>query len=81
MGVGRNLTYKKEEFFNVRGFMDHMKIRSGDDDLFINQAANKKNTAILYTLKFYIFGTKTTFFVLGVPKKKTRYYCEILQRI
>ena len=33
MGVGRNLAYKKEEFFNVRGFMDHMKIRSGDDDL------------------------------------------------
>ncbi|HEX8563030.1 MAG TPA: glycosyltransferase [Flavobacterium sp.] len=46
MGVGRNLAYKKEEFFNVRGFMDHMKIRSGDDDLFINQAANSKNTTM-----------------------------------
>jgi glycosyltransferase involved in cell wall biosynthesis len=49
MGVGRNLAYKKEEFFNVRGFMDHMKIRSGDDDLFINQAASAKNTAICYS--------------------------------
>ncbi len=46
MGVGRNLAYKKEVFFSVRGFMDHMKIRSGDDDLFINQAATKDNTAI-----------------------------------
>ena len=49
MGVGRNLAYKREEFFNVRGFQDHMKIRSGDDDLFINQAATKENIAILYT--------------------------------
>lgn len=49
MGVGRNLAYKREEFFNVRGFMDHMKIRSGDDDLFINQAARAKNTTVCYT--------------------------------
>jgi len=49
MGVGRNLAYKKEEFFNVNGFIDHMKVRSGDDDLFINQAANSKNTTICYT--------------------------------
>lgn len=46
MGVGRNLAYHSNEFFNVNGFMSHMKIRSGDDDLFINQVATKKNTAI-----------------------------------
>jgi len=28
MGVGRNLAYKKEEFFNVNGFIDNMKISS-----------------------------------------------------
>ena len=49
MGVGRNLAYKKEEFFNVNGFIDHMKIRSGDDDLFINQAANARNTTICFS--------------------------------
>ncbi|MFV8442743.1 glycosyltransferase [Flavobacterium sp. LB2P44] len=49
MGVGRNLAYKKEEFFNVNGFIEHMQIRSGDDDLFINQAAKGKNTSIAYT--------------------------------
>ncbi|WP_417939728.1 glycosyltransferase [Flavobacterium sp. RS13.1] len=48
MGVGRNLAYKKEEFFNVNGFIDHIQIRSGDDDLFVNQAANKANTTIAY---------------------------------
>lgn len=49
MGVGRNLAYKREEWLNVRGFMDHMKIRSGDDDLFINQASTGKNTTVCYT--------------------------------
>jgi len=48
MGVGRNLAYKKEEFFNVNGFIDHIQVRSGDDDLFINQAATKENTTISY---------------------------------
>ncbi|MDI9257206.1 glycosyltransferase [Flavobacterium sedimenticola] len=48
MGIGRNMAYKREEFFKVRGFMDHMKLRSGDDDLFINQAATSENTTICY---------------------------------
>lgn len=46
MGVGRNLAYTKKAFYDANGFMNHMKIRSGDDDLFINQVATKKNTAI-----------------------------------
>lgn len=46
MGVGRNLAYTKDLFFEARGFMDHMHIKSGDDDLFVNQIASDKNTAI-----------------------------------
>jgi len=62
MGVGRNLAYKREEFFKVRGFIDHMKIRSGDDDLFINQAAEAKNTAICYQPESFTYSKpKTTF--------------------
>jgi glycosyltransferase involved in cell wall biosynthesis len=62
MGVGRNLAYKKETFFNVNGFIEHMQIRSGDDDLFINQAANAKNTTIAYTPEsFTLSKPKTTF--------------------
>jgi len=49
MGVGRNLAYKREAWLGVRGFMDHMKVRSGDDDLFVNQAATGKNTAVCYS--------------------------------
>ncbi len=46
MGVGRNLAYTKDLFFEARGFMDHMNIKSGDDDLFVNQIATAQNTAI-----------------------------------
>jgi len=61
-GVGRNMAYKREEFFKVRGFMDHMKIRSGDDDLFINQAANGTNTTICFVQDSFTYSKpKTTF--------------------
>ena len=49
MGVGRNLAYTKDAFFKANGFINHIKIRSGDDDLFINQVATKSNTAICIT--------------------------------
>ena len=62
MGVGRNLAYKREEFFKVRGFMDHMKIRSGDDDLFINQAAHSKNTTVCYITDSFTYSKPKTSF-------------------
>lgn len=46
MGVGRNLAYTSEEFFAQNGFATHLHVKSGDDDLFVNQAANKFNTAV-----------------------------------
>lgn len=49
MGVGRNLSYKKQVYFNGTGFRNHYNINSGDDDLFINEHANKKNTSVVIT--------------------------------
>jgi poly-beta-1,6-N-acetyl-D-glucosamine synthase len=46
MGVGRNLSYKKQTFFKVKGFASHNHIMSGDDDLFVNEVATKTNVAI-----------------------------------
>lgn len=48
MGVGRNMAYRKELFFNNNGFNGHMSVKSGDDDLFINEVADKGNTALCY---------------------------------
>lgn len=62
MGVGRNLAYKKEEFFKANGFIKHIKLHSGDDDLFINQVANSKNTAINISENSFTYSTaKSTF--------------------
>lgn len=47
MGVGRNLSYKKELFFKNKGFSAINQIPGGDDDLFINMVATKENTAIV----------------------------------
>jgi len=46
MGVGRNLSYKKAVFFRHKGFSAHNNVPGGDDDLFINAAATKKNIRI-----------------------------------
>ena len=47
MGVGRNLSYKKTVFFRHKGFSAHNHVPGGDDDLFINKASTKNNTAIV----------------------------------
>ena len=46
MGVGRNMAYKKSLFFENKGFANHLHIPSGDDDLFIQEIANKNNVSI-----------------------------------
>ncbi len=46
MGVGRNMAYRKSLFYKNKGFSSHLTVASGDDDLFINSVATKKNVAI-----------------------------------
>ena len=46
MGVGRNLAYRKETFFNLKGFATTLNLMSGDDDLMVNRGATPVNTAI-----------------------------------
>ncbi|GAA4886187.1 glycosyltransferase [Flaviramulus aquimarinus] len=62
MGVGRNLAYTKKEFFNANGYINHIKVRSGDDDLFVNQVATHQNTTICFSKKSFTESiSKTTF--------------------
>lgn len=46
MGIGRNLAYTRSLFFQIKGFASHYHIESGDDDLFVNEAATKHNSKI-----------------------------------
>jgi len=70
MGVGRNLAYRKEEFFNANGFMGHMDIRSGDDDLFINQVATEKNTSLCFSKESFTESIPETSFKKWFNQKK-----------
>jgi poly-beta-1,6-N-acetyl-D-glucosamine synthase len=61
MGVGRNLAYKKELFYRKKGFATHYHIQSGDDDLFVNEAANQSNTRIEIDAQSFCYSrAKTT---------------------
>jgi len=46
MGVGRNLSYDKSLFLDNKGFNEHQKVMGGDDDLFVNTHANRRNTEV-----------------------------------
>ncbi len=47
MGVGRNMAYRKELFHESKAFENLSHIRSGDDDLIINEMSELGNTAIV----------------------------------
>jgi glycosyltransferase involved in cell wall biosynthesis len=47
MGVGRNLSYKKNLFLTTKGFSSINHVPGGDDDLFINKVARKSNTRVV----------------------------------
>jgi cellulose synthase/poly-beta-1,6-N-acetylglucosamine synthase-like glycosyltransferase len=55
MGVGRNLLYKKSLFFEHNIFVKKPELLSGDDDLFINAVANKKNTSVQIDKSSFVF--------------------------
>ena len=55
MGVGRNLAYHSYLYFDAKGFTSHLNVVSGDDDLFINEVANSKNTGIELRPDSYVY--------------------------
>ncbi|MDP1622312.1 MAG: glycosyltransferase [Bacteroidales bacterium] len=70
MGVGRNLSYLKQVFYKNQGFITHYRVRSGDDDLFINRAANRSNTKIMVHPASYTFSEPKPSFGKWITQKK-----------
>ncbi|TNJ44737.1 glycosyltransferase [Tamlana fucoidanivorans] len=70
MGVGRNLGYTKDTFFKANGFINHIQVKSGDDDLFVNQVANSKNTAISLSKKSFTESKPKTSFKSWYKQKR-----------
>lgn len=57
MGVGRNLGYTAKVFYEQKGFINHIKVQSGDDDLFVNEASTNKNTALQFSAETFTVST------------------------
>jgi len=70
MGVGRNLSYRKSLFLQHKGFVSHYGISSGDDDLFIGEVANKRNTEIELHPGTFVYSKPKTSFVEWWKQKK-----------
>ena len=73
MGVGRNLAYKKELFYRHKGFSSHNHIPGGDDDLFVNKAANRHNTAVVLDQDAFTLSKPEISFAKWY-RQKTRHY-------
>lgn len=73
MGVGRNLSYKKELFLRNKGFSSINHVLSGDDDLFINQVANKHNTGIVMDPDAFTLSEPKRTFSEWVQQKNRHY--------
>jgi glycosyltransferase involved in cell wall biosynthesis len=73
MGVGRNLSYKRDVFFRNKGFSAINNIPGGDDDLFINKVATKHNISVVIDKDAITLSQpKRTF--AAWHKQKTRHY-------
>ena len=73
MGIGKNLSYRKELFYRKQGFISHYTTTVGEDDLFVNKAATKKNTEVLIDAEDAILTTPTSSFKLWMRQKSSRY--------
>lgn len=73
MGVGRNLSYKKNVFNRNKGFSSINHLPSGDDDLFINQVANISNTTIVVDKEAHTLSEPKKTFADWI-KQKNRHY-------
>lgn len=63
MGVGRNLGYTSNLFYEQNGFTNHMDVKSGDDDLFVHWAATRTNVALALNKESFTY---------SIPKKSWR---------
>ena len=70
MGVGRNLSYKRDLFFAHKGFASHLHIASGDDDLFINQVSTAQNTAVCLNPEGFVYSYSKNSFSEWFKQKK-----------
>lgn len=73
MAVGRNLAYSKKLFESVNGFKSHYAIISGDDDLFIQEAAKNRNYTIQIDPDAFCYSDAKTTWKSWLTQKSRHY--------
>ncbi|HVZ55868.1 MAG TPA: glycosyltransferase [Chitinophagaceae bacterium] len=73
MGVGRNLSYKKELFLRNKGFSAINQLPGGDDDLFINRVATRRNVAVVLDKEAITLSVPRTSFRAWLKQKQRHY--------
>ncbi len=73
MGVGRNIGYTRNLFESVKGFRSHYELASGDDDLFVQEAATKKNVTINIDKNTFCYSAPCADWDSWI-RQKTRHY-------
>lgn len=70
MGVGRNISYTTQLFFDNKGFINHINFASGDDDLFVNETATKNNTSICVIPEAFTISTPKNTWTSWIRQKR-----------
>ena len=81
MGVGKNLGYTSKVYYDNGGFVSHMDLQTGDDDLFINQVATKSNTAICDLKKSFTYSQQKLTWKEWILLKKKKVTTRRLYRL
>ncbi len=72
MGVGRNMAIRRSFFIKNDGYKTHLDIKSGNDDLFVNENANSENTRIQIDPDTFVYSTPPKTLIEFI-KQKTRH--------
>ncbi|MBD3636430.1 MAG: glycosyltransferase [Crocinitomicaceae bacterium] len=73
MAVGRNLSYSRKVWFEAEGFKNHYQFQSGDDDLFMQDAARRKNVAFSIDKKSWVYSHPKTDWKDWVQQKQRHF--------
>jgi cellulose synthase/poly-beta-1,6-N-acetylglucosamine synthase-like glycosyltransferase len=73
MGVGRNLAYRRSLFFEKKGFGAYNHVISGDDDLFVNSNADRRNCNVEYSYDSHTRSLPSSTFRQWVNQKQRHF--------
>ncbi|WP_369048559.1 glycosyltransferase [Tenacibaculum sp. UWU-22] len=72
-GMSKNIAYTKSEFFKAKGYVNHIKIYSGDNDFFIQDAATNTNTTFCASAESFVYSNPPKSFKLWLLEKSRQF--------